>query len=262
MIKGLSFDAEIVDSDPLLSLAKRAWIESRREGFEIWNSGSVAVLWIALSEKDRMLFMKRQPKDLDLVIPRRYTRNLKEYFVGRGFEIDPQIQLVSEERRLLLMERKSGVKIDVFVDELRFCHTIDLRERLPSNSITLSGSDLLLSKLQIVDLRKDDQVDVSNLFMACDYGNSWYDLDAEYIANILSKDWGFFKTVSNNLQKVRANVFEIDYSKEIYQRLIEKVRVLEDAIRAKSKSVPWKLRSIIGTKMKWYKEVDDPAHTF
>ena len=57
----------------------------------------------------------------------------------------------------------SGRPIDVMVDRLSMCHTLDFKASFGSSSMTLDPADLLLSKLQIVELNAKDAHDIFHL---------------------------------------------------------------------------------------------------
>ena len=51
----------------------------------------------------------------------------------------------------------------MFVGEFSMCHDIPLTERLDRDPLTVPREELLLSKLQIVELTENDQRDIYNL---------------------------------------------------------------------------------------------------
>ena len=57
----------------------------------------------------------------------------------------------------------SGRAIDVMVDRLVMCHTLDFRPSFGNSSDTLDPADLLLSKLQIFELNAKDAHDITHL---------------------------------------------------------------------------------------------------
>ena len=57
----------------------------------------------------------------------------------------------------------SGRPIDVMVDRLTMCHTLDFRPAFGTLPLTLNAMDILLSKLQIVELNEKDARDILQL---------------------------------------------------------------------------------------------------
>ena len=66
----------------------------------------------------------------------------------------------------------SGRPIDVMVDRLVMCHTLDFRSSLGNSSLTLDPADLLLSKLQIFELNAKDVHDITHLLAGLPVGDS------------------------------------------------------------------------------------------
>src|SRR5580692_11403383 len=57
----------------------------------------------------------------------------------------------------------SGRPIDVMVDRLTMCHVLDFRPTFGALPLTLGAMDVLLSKLQIVELNEKDARDILQL---------------------------------------------------------------------------------------------------
>ena len=141
------------------------------------------------------------------------------------------------------------------------CHKIDFRKRLLIDYPTISLADLLLEKLQIVEINEKDVKDVIVLLSDHKIGDKdeKETINIEYIADLLSKDWGFYYTVTTNLNKIKKLVDS--YTQVLTQNKVEdvknKIDITLDRIEKKPKSMGWKMRAKIGTKTKWYKEVEE-----
>jgi hypothetical protein len=73
----------------------------------------------------------------------------------------------------------------------------------------------------------------------------------------MCNDWGFYYTFSNNLNKL-INIldnFEV-LSHNEKQQITKKSNKVLAIIENSEKSLKWKIRSKIGSKIKWYTEVD------
>ena len=65
-------------------------------------------------------------------------------------------------------------------------------------------SDLLLQKLQIVQINDKDLKDAMLLFLAAPVGDGDQNMiNQKYIGKLLSDDWGFYFTSTANLQKIK-----------------------------------------------------------
>ena len=167
--------------------------------------------------------------------------------------------------------------VDVLVDKLEMCHRIDFDGRLERSSPTLPVADLLLSKLQIVKLNKKDLLDALILLaehpLADDDGaaDSRVGQGTISVPRILahtSNDWGWWRTVTGNLDKLDAylatdlQAADLDVGDGRQARLHpgEQIKALRAAIEAAPKSTKWKLRARVGEKMTWYQEPEEVGH--
>jgi len=123
---------------------------------------------------------------------------------------------------------------------------------------TITPSDLLLEKMQIVQITEKDLKDTMILLREHEIKEHENDvINTKYIAKLLSNDWGFYYTVTTNLKKTKEflNFFDAltDEDKNI---ISEKIDKLLDYIEREPKSLKWKARAKIGTRKKWYREVE------
>lgn len=145
--------------------------------------------------------------------------------------------------------------IDVFLDEFIMCHKLILKDRLKLYYPTIPPSDLLLTKMQIINLTENDKKDIAALLYDFEIGNKDEDkiLDANHIASILSNDWGFYKTYTINHDRMIDFLKNSEYSNIILPKL-QKIR---ETIEQFPKSMKWKMRAKIGDKVKWYEEPEE-----
>jgi len=155
------------------------------------------------------------------------------------------------------------VHVDVFFDELRMCHRIDWIKRLEVDKPTIPLADIVLEKLQIVEINPKDIKDLIILFLEHDVANADNEtINGKYIAELLSKDWGFWYTSTMNLNKVLTLMNEyIQLPEDESKRVKERVNKLLTMIENQPKSMGWKMRSRMGTKQKWYMEVEEDRGT-
>jgi len=201
----------------------------------------------------------REFTDIDFVSYRRCTTRIFEFFKACGYEKDLEVTQLFGESRLIFHDLFNKRHIDVFIDELRFSHTIMLKGRLEQDDIAIPLAELFLEKMQIAKINEKDLIDTIMLLREFDFGTT----DKKYInkniiLNYLSKNWGFWKTVTDNLKAV--NVYVDKYPQlNIEDREIvrSKIDFILNEIEKAPKSLKWKIRSKVGTKVKWYQDVDD-----
>jgi len=112
--------------------------------------------------------------------------------------------------------------------------------------------------MQIVRINEKDIKDTLALLLEHEMGKSDKEtIDVELITKTLSEDWGFYYTVTTNLGKVRTFMDTYKLTEEDRAVINKKLDTLISAIENQPKSLRWKLRAKVGTKQKWYNEVEE-----
>lgn len=207
---------------------------------------------------------REAPGDLDFVGRRKQSHLIVQVMGKLGYESDRGVMIASEGARHIYKHRTSGDVVDVFTDELDFNHKIVLKDRLELSTPTLSPSDLLLSKLQIVEVNLKDLKDAFVLLARNDVtsGGGPKAIDSGYVGQTLAGDWGFHFTFTTNIQKLRDQIstysVELDEKRKVEQR----AATLLQAIEQTPKSLRWRLRSRVGSRARWYQVVEEKGDTF
>ena len=109
--------------------------------------------------------------------------------------------------RMIFYDRANGRHIDLFVGGFRMCHELPLADRLDRDSPTLPLAELLLTKLQVVQLNAKDANDIIALLLDHDVAEDDDDaVNAAYIAQLLAGDWGLWRTSRGSLERMREAV--------------------------------------------------------
>lgn len=195
--------------------------------------------------------LKRKYGDLDYAISKRDRKAALDFFPGLGYEANERFNLMQGDRRLCFYDSTNGRQVDVFIDVFRMSHVIDLRGRLDHDGPCASPSDLLLSKLQIYEMNRKDLVDLVALVLDHPVEAGWGDevIDAGYVARVAADDWGMYRTLQVNTEKLRAALAELDVDRELVRSRLED---LWSAIEANPKGLKWKLRAQVGDRLQWY----------
>jgi hypothetical protein len=202
---------------------------------------------------------ERTYADIDLAAYRRDASGLVAALSGMGYVEDREVTINSEGRRLIFDHPATRIHLDVFFDQLEFCHRIPLRNRLEADRPTIPLAELLLSKLQIVRLNQKDAVDACLLLLDHELGDGDVDcIDMARIGRLCADDWGWWRTLTMNLEKVRALA-------EAYPQLDgpQRLRVaaacnrLKQAIDEVPKSLGWRMRARVGDRRQWWTDVDE-----
>jgi hypothetical protein len=174
--------------------------------------------------------------------------------------------MASEGARHAYLHRTTGLNVDVFADELYFCHRIPFKDRLELDSPTICTTDLLLEKMQIVEINLKDFKDTIVLMLEHPLSHQQpgqKSIDTDYIVDMMREDWGFYHTFTTNLKRVADHFVEFpslkdDQRKIIGDRIDELLKVIETA----PKTFGWKMRAKVGTRARWYQEVSEKSEQF
>lgn len=139
-------------------------------------------------------------------------------------------------------------------------HEIDLRRRLKLADVTVTASDLLLSKLQIFKLNAKDLRDIVTLLK--DLNGKEDDgaadaIDLTYIAALCAADWGLFYDVVTNLGRVGERLDEFGLPPADERLVRRRLARLVGVIDAVPKTVGWRARARIGTRWAWHEDVEE-----
>jgi hypothetical protein len=210
--------------------------------------------------------MARALTDVDLAAERSQNAKIRAFMLARGYQPDEGVYVASEGSRHIYLHPQTRLNVDVFADELFFCHRIPFAGRLQIDFPTISTTDLLLEKMQIVEINLKDFKDTLVLMLEHPLGtprDGAKHIDVDYIIGLMANDWGFYHTFTTNLRRVPSYVAEFP-TITVDQGEIIRLRVndLLQRIEAAPKSLKWKMRAKIGTRMLWYQEVSEKSRQF
>ncbi|HEY3947332.1 MAG TPA: hypothetical protein VGL78_19055 [Solirubrobacteraceae bacterium] len=243
-----------------LSLVEQA----REQGIELRILGSLAYRLHCPANIRLFEEMKRDLTDIDFAASGRQRKEIRAFLEGLGYVIDQDLLVTTEGARFAFTESQTGMIVDVFFDELNFCHPIPLRDRLSLDYPTITPTDLLLEKLQIVEINPKDIKDATVLLLEHGLDSGVPEaVDGQYIAQLLSADWGFYYTVTQNLERLgrelsNATGLTPEQAQVVHDRIDELNRLVEEAPKTRK----WKLRARVGPRVKWYQEVAEKSETY
>ncbi len=240
--------------------------DAQEQGLKLRILGSLAYRIHCPANLQMFDAMERALTDIDFSADRRQSREIKKFLVQRGYEEDRRLTASTEGKRYYFEDPNNGLGVDVFYNELFFCHKIPLRDRLDLDSPTITTCDLLLEKMQIVELNLKDVKDTLVLMLehpVVEKPTSPEEIDGGYIADLLSGDWGFYYTVNMNLDRVERFIPDFDVvSAEQGDLILSRINDLRKLIEDAPKSRKWKMRAKVGTKKQWYQDVAPKGSAF
>ncbi|HEY1819659.1 MAG TPA: hypothetical protein VGG83_07005 [Trebonia sp.] len=232
----------------------------RRTGLKLRLLGGLGVRVLCPDFPPRL----RPGQDMDLACASKGRRDVAAYLEQSGCVPDKMFNSLNGDRQMYFTA-PSGRPVDVMVDRLVMCHTLDFRPSFGNSSLTLDPAELLLSKLQIFELNAKDARDITHLLSGVPAGDKSGDtptIDTRRFGEIVAADWGWWRTTTGNLEKLPALLAE---SPEMippqarFDPLEQAKRLLQVAVSV-PKSMKWKLRANVGDRVRWYELPEEVAH--
>jgi hypothetical protein len=179
--------------------------------------------------------------DLDAATRRRDARALASLLREREYRPEARFNALHSDRRLIFYGPAG--KLDVFVDSFEMCHRIELAHRLALDSPTLTVTDLLLTKLQVVELNEKDADDAALLIAEHELRRGHGDwIDADYLGAVAGDDWGLWRTLTGTLARLV----------ELRPQVAAQAQALEQILQEAPKTRRFRLRARVGERRRWY----------
>ncbi len=233
---------------------------AHQQGLPLRLIGGLAIRFHSPTAQQHRGGLHRDYPDIDLVVPKKDKRRLDAFFSSIGYQPEKTFNLLNGDRRQIFFDPESGRRIDVFVGDFEMCHKLPMRDRFDKHPLTVPLAELFLSKIQIVDLNRKDALDIISLLLDNDVTfNDDSGINVDRITRLCLKDWGLYKTLTITLSKVEnvlinENPGLDDDSVQVVLGRIDTIRRMLDRV---NKPVLWQLRDRVGTRLRWYTEVEE-----
>ena len=241
----------VAEADRVMEAAEEARLELR-------VSGGVAIAMVCPSAGDGVL--ARTYADVDFVALTGSSEAIESCFTGLGYVAEEEFNALHSHDRMFFQDVDQQREADVFIDGVRACHHLDVRDRLGVWRRTLSPADLLLSKLQVVETNEKDYKDA--IALLCDH-----DLTADEsgicltrIVDLCSQDWGWWRTVTMVARRTADVAERWSADAPQLQAVPAKIGALLDVLEHSPKSRRWKLRARVGDRVRWHEEPEELDH--
>jgi len=245
-------------ADPVLE-AKRVIESAAKAGLTIRVLGGVAVRMQAPSETP---LLPRSIGDIDLAIKQGGWRALADFLKSSGYTADDMFNALNGARRLLFFDHTNHRKMDVFVGEFEMCHSIPIAGRMDKQPMTIPLAELLLTKLQIVQLTERDVRDIYSMTyhhpVSAGDGSG---IEGDFIADLCAKDWGLWRTCTSTIQQSLTRLPDFGLPSEVSDVIATRLTALLKQIEQAPKTSRWKLRSRVGDRVRWYDEPEENLPT-
>jgi hypothetical protein len=203
--------------------------------------------------------MGRAYTDIDFAAYQRQTKEIQGLMARLGYHENREVFIVSEGDRSIFERPEVGLHIDVFYEKLDFSHVIHWADRLEVDHPSIPLAEMLLEKMQIVQINEKDVIDTIMLLLEHPLGDEDHEtINIQRVAALCSTDWGLWRTTTMNLEKVRqlAQGYE-QLTGEQKEKIDAQVKAALARIDQEPKSLAWRLRARVGDRVKWYKDVDE-----
>jgi hypothetical protein len=203
--------------------------------------------------------MGRAYTDIDFAAYQKQTKEIRVLMAGLGYHENHEVFIVSEGNRAIYEKSDIGLHIDIFYEKLDFSHVINWKDRLEVDYPSIPLAEMLLEKMQIVQINEKDIIDTIMLFLEHPLGDEDKEtINIRHIAALLSADWGLWRTTTMNLEKVRQMAHSYQQLSDEHKMIIDsQVNAALVRIDQESKTLAWRLRARVGDRVKWYKDVDE-----
>ena len=231
--------APLLNSDSLIQEGLSLITDAFHRGLTVRLLGGAAVAIHCCHSGE--LRAHRPIGDLDIVTTRASSRALPSVLATRGYEPEKRFNALHGHRRMVFIGPLC--KLDVFVDTFEMCHRIRLGDRLSLDAPTVSVSDLLLTKTQVVELNQKDVDDIQLLLATHEVAEGEGDhLNLQYLQSVVHSDWGLWRTSTKTLERVA----------RVYPAAAPQATKLAEGMTRSPKALRFRLRGLVGERMRWY----------
>jgi hypothetical protein len=237
--------------DDIAAEAVRIVEAGATKGVKLRLLGGLAIR-LRTPSTERPTFTRSYP-DIDLASGTQASHQIETLIAGLGYIPDREFNMLNGTSRLLFFDPVHKRQVDIFVGQFDMCHQIPLAERLEIEPLTLPLAELLLTKLQIVQINEKDLRDICALLLDHPVGDTDGEtINQRRIADLCAKDWGLWKTITLSLDKVAAYCLSLELEDPQKQQIAQRIDALRTALYDAPKSLRWKARATVGERMPWY----------
>jgi hypothetical protein len=251
-------------TDPAGDLAAQPLEEAPQEALRLIHAGASlpiplrliggTAVWLRCPTA-RMPPLARPYGDIDLVSVAKNNTLLTRFFASQGYEADKLFNALHGAQRLNFTDPLRERPLDVLLDRFVMCHTLELRDRLVLDDITIPISDLLLTKAQVIRLNEKDIKDIVALLADYEIGTDGIDLDR--LTEVTRSDWGLEHTIRKTLAEVQESLAGMGLNNDALETIGSRIASIVAALDAGPKTARWRMRARIGERVRWYEEPEE-----
>jgi hypothetical protein len=207
----------------------------------------------------------REDQDMDFASTDRSKSGLLSLFNDLGYVGDSRFNTLHGHRQMYFRTPDGSRAVDVIMNKLMMCHELVFSDRIERMPYTLDVTDLLLTKLQVVEQNEKDVQDICYLLSAFEVapGDEPGTIGQGRMSTVLGADWGWWRTVTGNLDRVAellsSTLAHLVPPNASYDPVAQ-ARSLRRQADESPKSMKWKVRSKVGERSRWYELPEEVGH--
>ena len=203
--------------------------------------------------------MGRAYTDIDFAAYSRQNKQITEMMTRMEYVENREVYIASEGERAIFDKPGTGLHVDIFYEKLDFCHAIYWKDRLEVDSPTIPLTELLLEKMQIVQINEKDIIDTIMLLLEHTLGDTDKEtINIKLAAQLCANEWGLWRTATMNLEKVKQLAGHYtQLTPEQKSKVVSQVDEIIARLNSEPKPLAWRIRDRVGDRVKWYKDVDE-----
>jgi hypothetical protein len=250
-----------VDS-PVFAELEDAWrqlvTEAEKSKTTLRALDSLAV-WLSCPHT-RALLTPPSKKQLEFAARSAQRESIRRVFERAGHQTTQAIEEFFASPRLRFTNLARGLFTEVHLDKFAMYHQLELTPFLAQEGAVLPETALILLRLQLVEMPKAALRELGALLLECDISPvaAKGKIDASAIARLCADDWGWYRTVTMNLQRVMAFAVTT-ITTDDKAIVVERAEQIRQAIESAPKSIRWQARARLGDNVRWYELPTTPG---
>jgi len=243
--------------DPAADEARLIVTSARERKVIVRTMGETAIRMRCPASRELLPAQPGADLMLELCAHGNQNRQVAELLESTGFVPNRRFNTLYGSERMRFAHPDTKLFVEIFFDRLVSYHTLDFGPRMHVDEFTLPLADLLLAQLLNVEAGEQDFRCILVLLQDHDLGGPGQleAIDTTVFIELCSDDWGWYKTVTMNLEKcmdAAPSILKAGKTETFDRRAARLRQMLEEA----PKSLRWQMRSRIGESRRWY-EVPD-----
>ncbi len=201
----------------------------------------------------RHLIVMPETRHLDFVCRAADGAAVSRFLERLGYQANQRFNEMYGTRRLNYVHSMRDISVDVYLDTFEMYHRLDLTATLAQQATMLPETPLALVRLQLVEMPESALSDLCALLLEHDLsvGPEKERIDASHVTRLCADDWGWYKTVTLNLDRL-VTFAQAKLSPTESTTVSERVRRLKQNIDGAPKTLRWQTRARIGNGVRWY----------